>query len=652
MIVGTAGHVDHGKTSLVKALTGIDTDRLPEEKKRGITTELGFAHLTLPDGRQVGVIDVPGHERFVKAMAAGAGGIDLALLVVAADEGVMPQTREHVDICTLLGVRAGLLIITKADLLPGLGEGWLALLEADLRTLTPGTFLEGAPLLCVSTRTGEGLDQLKDEIAAQCQALAKGEVLYAPEALNSARTRPVEGPAFLPVDRAFSLKGFGTVVTGTLLSGQLAVEDTVSLLPGMPGPFRVRSIQVHALGVSKAGPGERVALNLADLEADDVKRGMAVVRAGELPAARVIDVELSLLPSVPQPLPRRSRQLLSLGTAHVEVSVRLLDVDALRPGERCFAQLRLATALAALPNQRFILRGSRALEGRGATLAGGRVLTLNPPRRKRGSADKLQAFAAADVDARVAWLLTEAGYAGLTEKELYAKVGMPSKELSRVLEVGAARGRLVLVDKDARRYLGADVFAGLGARAAAMLETFHQGQPEQDGMPREELRQKLGVTQERAFAKLLAAGVEAGRLETDGQLARLKGRRRALEGRAGDDRQKLLGLLDKAGLQPPLLAELGGALRLPEARVLELLKVLTSEGQVSRAAELWFSSTALKALEERLVAHLKGKGEITTQQFKEMTGLSRKFLIPLAEHFDAQKITLRVGEKRVLRKKG
>ena len=641
MIVGTAGHVDHGKTSLVKALTGIDTDRLPEEKKRGITTELGFAHLQLPGGRSVGVVDVPGHERFVKAMAAGAGGVDLALLVIAADEGVMPQTREHVDICTLLGVRAGILVVTKADLLPGLGDGWLALLEADLRTLTPGTFLQDAPLVRVSSKTGEGLEALKACIAEQCELLGK---------TDAARTRP-EGPAFLPVDRGFSLKGFGTVVTGTLLSGQLAVEDAVSLLPGLPGPFRVRSMQVHSIAVGKAGPGERVALNLSDVEADDVKRGMAVVRAGELQPARVIDVELTLLPSVPQPLPRRSRQLLSLGTAHVEVSVRLLDVDHLRPGERCFAQLRLATPLAALPNQRFILRGSQVLEGRGATLAGGRVLTLNPGRRKRGAAQKLEAFAAAGADMRVTWLLTEAGYAGLTQKELYARAGVPSKELARVLETGAARSQLVGVDKEARRFLGADIFAALGERASALLEAFHGAQPERDGMPREELRQRLGIPHERTFARLIFTLVEAGRLEVDGELARLKGRRRALVGRAGDDRQQLLNALEKAALQPPLVAELAAALKLSQARVLELLKVLLSEGQVARAQDLWFASSALKGIEERLVAHLKEKHEITTQEFKQLTGLSRKFLIPLAEYFDAQKITLRVGEKRLLRKK-
>ena len=641
MIVGTAGHVDHGKTSLVKALTGIDTDRLPEEKKRGITTELGFAHLKLA-GRTVGVVDVPGHERFVKAMAAGAGGVDLALLVVAADEGVMPQTREHVDICTLLGVRAGILVIAKSDLLPGLGDGWLQLLEADLRSLTAGTFLEDAPVLSVSSKTGEGLEALKVAIDERCEALTRGEVR---------RALPPEGPSFLPVDRAFSLKGFGTVVTGTLLSGQLLPEDLVSLLPGKPGPLRIRSIQIHGAQVARASPGERVALNLTGVEADEVQRGMAVVRFTELSPARVLDVELKLLPSVPESLPRRSRQLLSLGTAHVEVSVRLLDVDGLRPGESCFAQLRLAQPLAALPNQRFILRGSRALEGRGATVAGGRVLTLNPPRRKKGAAEKLQRFAEGDADARLGWLLTEAGYGGLNEKELYARVAMPPKELARLLEMGSARGRWVLVEKEARRFLGADVFAGLAARTVAMLEAFHLAQPERDGMPREELRQRLGVPHERTFGRLLTSLLDAGRFEVDGELTRLKGKRRTLGVKAGDDRQRLLGLLDQAQLQPPLVSELASALRQTEARILDLLKVLTSEGQAARAGELWFSSTALKTLEDRLVAHLKAHEEISTQQFKELTGLSRKFLIPLAEYFDAQKVTLRVGEKRVLRKK-
>ncbi|HMK73126.1 MAG TPA: selenocysteine-specific translation elongation factor, partial [Myxococcaceae bacterium] len=281
MILGTAGHVDHGKTSLVKALTGIDTDRLPEEKRRGITLELGFAHLRLPDGTVAGVVDVPGHERFVKAMAAGAGGVDLALLVVAADEGVMPQTREHLDICQLLGVRAGVVALTKADLLPGLGDDWRGLLAADLSTLLAGTALEAAEAVEVSARTGQGLPLLVAALGRAAAGLA---------------ARPVDGPLFLPVDRAFTLKGFGTVVTGTLLSGSVASEEPLSLLPGLPGPFRARTVQVHGAAVARAVAGQRTAVNLPAAAAAEVRRGMALVRAGELPETRTLDVELTLLP--------------------------------------------------------------------------------------------------------------------------------------------------------------------------------------------------------------------------------------------------------------------------------------------------------------------------------------------------------------------
>ncbi len=264
MIIGTAGHVDHGKTSLVKALTGIDTDRLPEEKRRGITLELGFAHLDL-NGTRVGVVDVPGHERFVRAMAAGAGGVDLAMLVVAADEGVMPQTREHVDICQLLGVKTGLIVVTKSDLLPTLGEGWLELLTQDLRALTKGTFLEEAPVLPVSAKTGEGLEALKAAIAAN---LSAGPV-----------ARPAEGPVFLPIDGVFTVKGFGAVVTGTLLSGRLERDAQVSLVPGLDGPFRARTLQVHGAAVESTAAGQRVAVNVPGIETGQVSRGMALVRS-------------------------------------------------------------------------------------------------------------------------------------------------------------------------------------------------------------------------------------------------------------------------------------------------------------------------------------------------------------------------------------
>ncbi len=640
VIVGTAGHVDHGKTSLVKALTGIDTDRLPEEKKRGITLELGFAHLDLPGGRRLGVVDVPGHERFVKAMTAGAGGIDLALLVVAADEGVMPQTREHVDICSLLGVRRGVLVVTKADLLPGLGDGWLELLDAELRSLTQGTFLEGAPLVTVSARSGEGLDGLKAQIGQQVAAL---------EADGAART--ADGPLFLPIDRAFTIKGFGCVVTGTLLSGKLTLADEVSLEPGISGPLRLRGLQQHGKPVERAVAGERVAVNLVGVETNDVRRGMALVRSSELTAARVLDVELTLLASVESPLPRRSRQLVTVGTEQVEAVVKLLDVDALRPGESCFAQLRLAQPVAAMPQLRIILRGTKAIAGRGATLGGGRVLALDPPRRRKGAATALSEFSTADLDARLSWLTTQVGYQGLTEKELFARASAAQKELAKALEVGAARGRLVLVDKEARRFLSGSVVSALQQRVLVSLDRFHQERPEADGVPREELRQRLGVPHDKTFARVLTPLLEAKSVEADKELLRLPGRGRTFTEAANMLRAEVMKALTSSALQPPIVTDLASRLRTPEPRLLEVLNTLAAQGLVVRAGELFFDAQAIATLEQKLIAFLGEHGSMSTQQFKELTGLSRKFLIPLAESFDARKVTLRVGENRVLRGK-
>ncbi|AEI62576.1 selenocysteine-specific translation elongation factor [Corallococcus macrosporus] len=637
MIVGTAGHIDHGKTSLVKVLTGIDTDRLKEEKRRGITLELGFAHLTLEDGAVVGVVDVPGHERFVKAMAAGAGGVDLVVLVVAADEGVMPQTREHLDICRLLGVRAGVIALTKADTLAELGAEWRALVEADLAALTAGTFLEAAPVVACSSRTGEGLAALRAALTRASAAL--------PE-------RSSEGPAFLPVDRVFTLKGFGTVVTGTLLSGALAVEDAVSLLPGLPGPLRVRGVQRHGAAVQTVEAGQRAAVNVTGVEPEALHRGMVLVRAGELPETRMLDVELTLLPAAPSPLARRSKLLLHLGTAQVEATVALLDGERLEPGATAVAQLRLGTPVGALVGQRFILRGARALPGRGATVAGGRVLSITPPRRRKGGATAVAPLLEADPAGQVAWLLRQAGYRGLTQPELFGRSALGPRGLTRALELLGARGGALLVDRERRLYLSGDVFESLQARALALLAAFHERAPLRDGLSREALRQRLSATLDaRVFQRVLQALVEGGRVELERDVVRLKGRGRTLT--LGDTaaRTRLTAELSAAGLAPPSLAELEQKIQLPAPRLRELLGGLVAEGAAVRVSEgLWFSPGALAGLRERLVAHLREKKEITTQDFKEMVGQSRKFVIPLSEYFDREKVTLRVGEKRVLRR--
>ena len=637
MIVGTAGHVDHGKTSLVKALTGIDTDRLPEEKRRGITLELGFAHLALPDGTVAGVVDVPGHERFVKAMAAGAGGVDLVLLVVAADEGVMPQTREHLDICQLLGVRAGVVALTKADLLEELGSDWRSLLEADLSTLVAGTALETAEVVEVSARTRAGLPAL---VAALGRAAAALPV------------RNADGPLFLPVDRAFTLKGFGTVVTGTLLSGTLAPEESVSLLPGLVGPFRARTVQVHGAPVPRALAGQRTAVNLPAVATEDVRRGMVLTRFEELPETRTLDVELTLLPAAEAALPRRRTLLLHLGTAQVEARVRLLDVDTLQPGETALAQLRMSSPVAALPGQRFILRGPRALPGRGATVAGGRVLTLSPPRRRRGAGAELEAMRAGDGESRVRWLIRQAGYKGLTAAELFVRASLSQKVLTRTLEVLSSRGEVLLIDRERRLYLASEVFQGLLGRALSLLQAFHEREPLKDALGREELRQRLSSGLEpRLAVRLVQQLVERGQAElVPPDAIRLKGRGRSLTLDEEAARTKAVAALAASGLAPPTLAELGQSLGLLPARVSALLQGPVGEGTVVKVTEeLFFHQAPLQTLRAQLLAYLAEHREISTQAFKQLVGQSRKFVIPLSEYFDREKVTLRVGERRVAR---
>ena len=637
MIIGTAGHIDHGKTSLVKALTGIDTDRLKEEKRRGITLELGFAHLQLSGGAVAGVVDVPGHERFVKAMAAGAGGVDLAILVIAADEGVMPQTREHLDICRLLGVRAGVIAITKSDLLGELGNEWLDLLREDLKSLTKDTFLEEAKIIACSSKTGEGIEDLKKALSDVASEL--------PE-------RPSEGPLFLPVDRAFTIKGFGTVVTGTLLSGQLAVEEATSLLPGLPGPFRVRGIQVHGRPVPKVMAGQRTAINLSGVETDAVSRGMALTRHEELPPTRMLDVELSLVPGIDASLPKRKKLLLHLGTAQVECTVALIDREQLKSGESALAQLRLGEWVAALPGQRFILRGFRALPGRGATLAGGRVLAITPSKHRRGAGEQLRPLVEGDNEARLALLLRDAGYRGLTLKELFARSALPQKTLQRSLELLGARGGALLVDKERRLYLSAEVFKGMYGRCLALIEQFHQREPMREGLSKEELRRRLSSDLEpRIFAKAIGALLESGKIEAAGEVVRLKGKGRVLTEHQEGAEAKVIAELSTAGLAPPKVEELGQRLNIPAPRLLELLKVAAADGAVLRVAEdMYFDRRSIEGLRERLVAYLKEHREISTQAFKELVGQSRKFVIPLSEYFDREKLTLRVGEKRVLRR--
>ena len=645
VVVGTAGHIDHGKTALVLALTGVDTDRLAEEKRRGITIELGFAHLPLPGGTVAGVVDVPGHERFVRAMAAGAGGIDVVVLVVAADEGVMPQTREHLDICRLLGVPRGLVAVTKSDLLPGLGSDWLPLLEEEIRGACAGTFLEKAPIVPVSARTGDGLPRLVEALAALAAEV--------PE-------RPADGPLFLPVDRAFTLKGFGTVVTGTVLSGTVAEGDALALVPpsAAVGELRARTVQVHGKGAPRASAGQRTAVNLPGVEAQAISRGQVLAHPGVVPPTSILDVELSLLEGSPRPIRHRSRLLLHVGTAQVPCAVALVDGrPEIAPGATGFAQLRLAAPVAALPGQRFILRGFRAIEGRGKTVGGGRVLAILPRKRRRGrpdDAEQLRVLAGGDPDARLLTVLEMAGPAGLSADSLLGRTALSPRAVQSGLERLGARGQALLFDRDHRAWVASTVARELQARILEALAAFHAAQPLAAGAGREELRGRLPpVTDPRLFSRLVAQLQERDEVAAVGDQVRLRGHAAASGGQGGALKDRIAGLLREGALAPPRVADLPALSGGSPSDVSAVLKLLAADGIAVRVSpEIWFDGAAVAGLRERLVSHLRARKEIATQEFKELVGATRKHVIPLAEYFDRERVTLRVGDKRVLRGDG
>ena len=672
VVIGTAGHVDHGKTALVKALTGIDTDRLPEEKRRGITLEAGYANLALPGVGTAGVVDVPGHERFLRAMVGAAGGIDVAILCVAADEGPMPQTAEHLDVLRLLGVQAGVIAMTKADLLPDLGADHRELLTLELRELVQGTFLEGAPIVEVSARTGKGLPELIGAVAAAVKA-------------RQAAPRPEQAPLFLPLDRAFAVKGFGTVVTGTLFSGALAPGEEVDLAGAgaRARGVRVRGVQVHGAPIDKARAGQRTAANLAGIEVHDAPRGAALVQAGTLEsvgAAQVLDVEIELLPWAARPLRDRARLLAHIGTAQVPCVVALVDRAQLAPGERALGQLRLSQPAAAIAGLRFLLRGKLPKPSRGhhamaspseamvspgggpspgaarahaSTLGGGRILAVASRKRRRREPDAaaLQALAGDDPLAQADQLLLESGYPGASAQRLAARGAFTVKSAEKALERLAQAGKAVLFDREARLYVHKEVLGALDDKVLARLREHSQRDSIEPSIAREELRQRAGAPPQKLFAKALAALAERGELRADAERVHPPGATARLSGADADAQERLAGVLDGAGLSPPRADELPGLIGQTPQRTQALLKALAGSGRASKVSEgLWFGAMPLMDLRRRVLSHLSQHGSIDAQSFKELTGLTRKFAIPLLEYFDREKLTLRIGDKRVLRK--
>jgi len=632
LILGTAGHIDHGKTSLVRALTGIDTDRLPEEKKRGITIELGFAHLELSTGVRFGIVDVPGHERFVRTMVAGVGGMDLVMLVIAADEGVMPQTREHLEICQLLGVKRGLVALTKSDMVD---PDWLGLVAEEVRDYLAGSFLEEAAIVPVSSRTGAGIDNLKEELTRLAALVEE---------------KRSEGPFRLPVDRVFTVTGFGTVVTGTLLAGEIRVGDEAELLPS-GREARVRGVQTHGRKGEAAGAGQRVAVNLQGIEHTEVARGEILVPRGIYRTTRAVDARLDLLPTVPKELRHRTTLRLHSATYEVAAQVILLDRDALAPGDSAFVQLRLKHPVLLLPGDPFVLRSSSPQ----VTVGGGRVLDPMPPRRRRRSDEALELLRAlgdhAETDT-VRLLVAGSLLSGVSFEELAVRSGLSSRKTDVVLAALLSAGEVVQVVREPRMFLSREAFGSLKAHLLGEVAGYLRDNPLREGIGKEELKTRLPKRSDpRFFTPLLTSLEKEGKVVVERELVKLPGH----GGRPTVDQAGLQGriaaALQRGGAEPPTVKELCDQLRCGEKELLEHLSILAREGRAVKVkGDIYYAPVPLGEIREKLVARLRDKGAITPPEFREITGLSRKFMIPLLEFFDQEKLTIRIGDKRVLRK--
>jgi selenocysteine-specific elongation factor len=618
VVVGTAGHIDHGKTALVKALTGIDTDRLPEEKARGITIDLGFAYLEEPDGLTIEIVDVPGHERFVKNMLAGVGGIDLAMLVVAADEGVMPQTREHLAICSLLHIKSGLVVLTKCDVVE---SDWIELVRDDVSSLVRGTFLQEAPILPASAKTGEGLAEVRTALAALARQV---------------EPKPADQLPRLPIDRVFTVKGFGTVATGTLTRGQLSVDDRVEVYPKNL-QAKIRGLQTHGRSVETALAGQRTAVNLQGVERAAIERGNVVGVPGTLVASALVDGILELLADAPRPLKTRDRVRFHVGTSEIMARVLLLDRPELHPAERAYARVRLEQPVIALAGDRFVIRSYSPI----ITIGGGTLLDVSPPRFKRRAPALLAHLALLEHGSHAEILeehIRHAGLSGVRLQALSGRVPFGPRRLRGLLDHLIQSGAVLAVDRE--WYLHRDSGDRLRAEVLRLLEDFHRRHPLKMGVSREELRGRAGAADERVFAHVLA-GLEA---EAQVKSERDKVRLGSHAVRLSDEQQRTVSRIEAAfraaGAAPPA----------PEDEESDLFQLLITDRRLVRVKEsLYFHAEALQQIEDKLIALLKEKREIVPADVKDLLGISRKYAIPLLEYFDAHRVTQRVGEKRVLR---
>jgi selenocysteine-specific elongation factor len=628
VIVGTAGHIDHGKTALVKALTGIDADRLEEEKRRGITIDIGFAHLELPapggETLRLGFVDVPGHERFVRNMLAGIGGIDLVLLVIAADESIKPQTREHFDICRLLSVRRGITVLTKSDLVD---RETLDVVRLEVEDFLRGTFLDSAhaPIVPVSSLTGAGMEELK-------RALVR--VAYDVPGRDSTSL------ARLPIDRVFSMKGFGTVVTGTLISGAINKEAELEVFP-KGKRVRVRGIQVHGASSEQAVAGQRTALNLAGVTTEELARGMTLAPPATFAATSRVDVQLTLLASA-KPLKDRARVHFHSYTSESIATVVLYGKKQVAPGETALAQLRLSHFTLLLPGDRFIIRKFSPV----ITIGGGLVVENTPPPKIRDAnayAAYLMSLASESRPDVLRARIVLAGARGLSLAEAVARTGWTSHQLATVASEIAEIARIndVLTANSALETLRVSLIAA--------LDSFHRQNPLVPGMSREELRGRFPEASPEIFTRVFEGALREKKIELSGDLVRLSGRGVALKDEEAESQGIIETAFASAGLRVPALKDVLAGLKVDKVRAQKIVTLLLRAKVLVKVSEdLVFHRDALADLRKRLAAEKTKSPKLDIARFKDLTGVTRKYAIPLLEYLDREHVTRRVGDERVI----
>jgi selenocysteine-specific elongation factor len=630
VILGTAGHIDHGKSTLVKALTGIDPDRLKEEKERGITIDLGFAALVYPDGLTAGIVDVPGHERLVRNMLAGAGGIDIVILVIAADEGIMPQSKEHLSICNLLKIKSGLIVITKADLVE---DDWIKLVSEEVKDFVRGTFLEGAAIIPVSSKTGKNIELLKEKIR---------------EVALIVKPKLTKGLFRLPIDRVFTLKGFGTVVTGTAISGSVSVDDPIEILPANISS-KVRGLHSHGKSIKTAYAGQRVAINVSGVEKENLNRGDVVVLPDRFSTTKAVDAKIELLKDAPL-LKNRSLVHFHSGTSEVIARIILYDHDELKAGESCFCQLRLQAPVILMSGDRYIIRRFSPI----ATTGGGEILDAHPGRRKRAEGiEDLKVLELGTLEEKIAMKIKKAGINGMpvTTAEGWINADVPAiQNAVKALEQKSAiaQHESILIHSDAVNAIGASI--------DKILNAFHKQNSLKTGMPKEEVRAQLGFESQRLkidqkiFNALTAT---MNNIVMDKDLMRLSAFKVSLSEVDKGLETKILNMLEQAGFQPPLKDELLTVLKMQPKQLDDILKLMAKQGSLVRVNEIMYIT---KAVYEKIIDALKNffskKKEMTVAEFRDILNTSRKYALPILEYLDTQRITMRVGDARKFLGKG